>query len=258
VYGYRIASLRLRFLSAFAAVLCACLIPHAASPQELRCDSLARLSGSKSGYQQRGNRCEGLYVSKVGSRSLAVMSFTLGRLRFDLTSSAPAQISAPGQTQPVHIRAVAIPLKTYYRMDAMLPANTTLQWPLTDVLVPEGLTESRIGIFGWKGTEENEVLVPVRVTAQTTSTASQAPLMIIQASFDAQKVKWRWGPTANGRCLALGEWQDAIARPVTAGWPIAIDLSKLPAGALCFEAMAQSGTSTDWAPLKLRIDVPAR
>ncbi|MEK6374764.1 MAG: hypothetical protein AABO58_18960 [Acidobacteriota bacterium] len=246
-----------RSLSASVAALCACLLSHSARAEELRCDSLARLRGSKSGYQSRGNRCEGLYVSNVGSRSLAAMSFTLGRIRFDLKSPTPARVSAPGQTQSVNIRAVAIPLKTYYRMDATLPADATLLWPLTDVLAPEGLTDSRIGIFGWRGTEENGILVPVRVS-QVAPTTSQGPLLTIQASFDAQKVKWRWGVFGEARCSAFGQWQDAIPRPVTAGWPIAIDLSKLPAGTHCFEAVAQSGVSTDWSPLKLRIDIPAQ
>lgn len=246
-----------RFVSASAAFLFACLIPHSASAQEPRCDGLTRLQGSKSGYQKRGNRCEGLYVSKVGSRSLAAMSFTLGRLRFDLASAEPAQVSAPGQTQPVNVRAVAIPLKTYYRMDATLPANATLLWPLSDVLAPEGLTDARIGIFGWKGPEDGGILVPVRVAAAGARAPSQAPILIIQASFDAQKVKWRWGAFGDGKCSPLVPWQDAISRPMTAGAPIAIDLSKLPAGTHCFEAAAQSGVSTDWSSLKLRVEIPA-
>jgi hypothetical protein len=214
-----------------------------------------QLRGSKSGYQSRGNRCEGLYVSNVGSRSLAVMSFTLGRLQYDLASPAPIEVTAPGQTQPVNVRAVAIPLKTYYRMDATLAPHATLLWPMKDVLAPEGLTDSRIGIFGWRLTDEKETLVPLRVAAKGAS-ASRTPLLIIQASFDAEKVKWRWGASGQGQCSKLGAWQDAIQQPVSAGWPIAIDLSELPVGPHCLEAMAQSGSSTEWSPLKLRIDIP--
>jgi hypothetical protein len=245
-----------RILSASAAALCGCFVVYSAGAQNPRCDGLAQLRGSKSGYQSRGNRCEGLYVSNVGSRSLAAMSFTLGRLRYDLASPAPIEVTAPGQTQPVNVRAVAIPLKTYYRMDATLAPHATLLWPLKDVLAPEGLTDNRIGIFGWRLTDEKETLVPLRVAAKGTATASQAPLLIIQASFDAQKVKWRWGASRQGQCSELGAWQDAIQQPVSAGWPIAIDLSKVPVGPHCLEAVAQSGSSTEWSPLKLRIDIP--
>ncbi|HUP61925.1 MAG TPA: hypothetical protein VNA69_16075 [Thermoanaerobaculia bacterium] len=247
-----------RFVSASAAVLYACVMMHSSSAEELRCDSLAPLRGSKSGYQSRGNRCEGLYVSKVGSRSLAAMSFTLGRVRYDLATAKAIEVTAPGQTQPVNVRALAIPLKTYYRMDATLAPGATLRWLLKDVLAPEGLTDNRIGVFGWRGAEDSRTLVPVRVTSAGAASASQAPLLIIQASFDAQRVKWRWGASRNEQCSALGAWQDAIQRPVAAGWPIAIDLSALPAGTHCLEAVAQSDASTGWSPLKLRIDIPSR
>ena len=256
--GLKPLSMTARFLSACAAVLCACAIIHSALAEELRCEGLAPLRGSKSGYQNRGNRCEGLYVSKVGSRSLAATSFTLGRVRFDLATAKAIEVSAPGQTQRVNVRALAIPLKTYYRMDATLAPGATLLWPLKDVLAPEGLTDTRIGVFGWRGDENNRTLVPVRVTTAGASSKSQAPLLIIQASFDAQQVKWRWGAARGEQCSALSAWQDAIQRPVAAGWPIAIDLSALPAGTHCLEAVAQSDGSTSWSPLKLRVDIPSR
>jgi hypothetical protein len=248
----------IRFVSASAAVLYACVILHSTVAGELQCDGLAPLRGSKSGYQDRGNRCEGLYVSKVGSRSLAAMSFTLGRVRYDLATAKAIEVTAPGQTQTVNIRAVAIPLKTYYRLDATLAPGATMLWPLKDVLAPEGLTDSRIGVFGWRGAEDNRTLVPVRVKPEGASSASQAPLLIIQASFDAQRVKWRSGPSRDGHCAASSAWQDAIERPVAAGWPIAIDLSALPAGTHCLEAVGQSDASTGWSSLKLRIDIPSR
>jgi len=248
----------IRFVSASAAVVYACVIVQSTVAGELRCDGLAPLRGSKSGYQDRGNRCEGLYVSKVGSRSLAAISFTLGRVRFDLAPAGAIEVTAPGQTQPVNVRALAIPVKTYYRMDATLAPGDILRWSMKDVLAPEGLTDSRVGVFGWRGADDDRTLVPVRVTSLGASSASQAPLLIIQASFDAQKVKWRWGAARGEHCSALSVWQDATQRPVSAGWPIAIDLSALPAGTQCFEAVAQSDASTGWSPLKLRIDIPSR
>ena len=222
----------------------------------MQCENLPPLTGSPTGYRLRGDRCEGVYVSLVGSRSLSAMSFTLGPIRYDLKSAAPLEVSAPGQSEAINVRATAIPLKTYYRMNAVLPPHAVLSWPVTDVLAPEGLSDSRVGVMGWKGTPRDQVLVPVRVAAKGASASPPKPLLIIQASFDAQLVKWRWGAVHDNRCSALGAWQDAIAHPVTAGWPIAIDLSKLPGGTHCFEAMAQSGVSTDWSPLKLRIDIP--
>ncbi len=243
-----------------AAALFLGLMSGAAYAQELVCKGLPPLQGSQFGYQKRGERCEGLYVANVGSQSLAATSFSLGKVRFDLKSSVQLQISAPGQTGPVHVRAVAIPPKTYYRMDAPLPAGSSLLWPVRDVLLPEKLSDSRIGIFAWKGSEEGKtlVLVPVRVVPEGGAATPAPPFLVVQASFDAQQVRWRSAPAREGGCLVFGPWQDAIQRSVTASWPIAINLGQLPAGLSCFEAAAQSGSSSTWETLKLRLEIPSR
>lgn len=242
-----------------AAALSLGLMSGAASAQELVCKGLPPLQGSQFGYQKRGERCEGLYVANVGSQSLAATSFSLGKVRFDLKSSVQLQISAPGQTQPVHVRAMAFPAKTYYRMDAPLPPGSNVLWPVRDVLLPAKLSDSQIGIFAWKGAEDGktQVLVPVRVVPQGSAPAPAPPYLVVQASFDAQQVKWRSAPAREGGCLAFGTWQDAIPRPVTASWPIAINLGQLPAGLSCFEAAAQSGSSSTWETLKLRLEIPS-
>jgi len=238
----------------FAAVLG--FVAFSAGAQTPRCDALTPLPGSESGYRVRGNRCEDLYAAEGDARGLVLRSFTLGRLRFDLASDIPLEVSAPDQKRfVVYVRAVGIPLNTHYRMDATLIPNATLRWPLTDVLAPEGLTDSRIGIFGWRGgSQERGQLFALRVT-QGTQLTSQAPLLTLQASFDAQKVRWRWSAT-DGQCVTFGPWEEATASPVTAGSPIVIDLSKLPAGVHCLEAVAQRGSTTDWSPLKLVVNIP--
>jgi hypothetical protein len=88
-----------------------------------------------------------LYGADVGSRSIDVISFTSGNLSYDLNSNLPLQVAISSQSPMVHIRAVAIPPKTYYRMDAVLRNGTVLVWPFADVLKPEYLTDSRIGIL---------------------------------------------------------------------------------------------------------------
>lgn len=241
-----------------AAVLCLGIESRDVDAQELKCNGLPPLQNSQSGYQKRGDRCEGLYVANVGAHSLAATSFSLGRLRFDLSSTVRLWVSAPGQTLPVNVRAVAIPPKTYYRMDAVLPVGAFMVWPVRDVLLPENLSDGRIGIFAWKGPESSKTLVPVRVVSQGAAVTRAPPVLTIQASFDAQLVKWRWAPARDDRCLAFGPWQDAIKQPVTASWPIAIDLAQLPAGLQCLEAAAQSGVSTSWDTLKLRLEIPTQ
>jgi len=221
------------------------------------CNGVPPLKDSQSGYQKRGDRCEGLYVANVGSHSLAAMSFSLGKIRYELSSAVRLQVSAPGQTESVNIRAVAIPPKTYYRMDAALPAGTSMVWPVRDVLLPEKLGDSRIGIFAWKGSESAKTLIPVRVVAQEPAGSPGSPVLTVQASFDAQQVKWRWAPARQDGCLKFSSWQDAIRQPVNASAPIAIDLAQLPAGVQCLETAAQSLASASWETLKLRLEIPS-
>jgi len=240
-----------------AAALCFSVDRHGVQAQDAKCKGLPPLKDSQSGYQKRGDRCEGLYVANVGSHSLAAMSFSLGKIRYELSPAVRLQVSAPGQTHPVYIRALAIPPKTYYRMDAALPAGASMVWPVRDVLLPEKLGDSRIGIFAWKGEESAKTLVPVRVVAQEPAAAPGPPVLTVQASFDAQKVKWRSAPAREDGCLAFGPWQDAIQRPVTASAAIAINLVKLPAGVHCLETAAQSGGSASWETLKLRLEIPS-
>jgi hypothetical protein len=241
----------------FATVFCFKVDCRVVLAEDLKCKDLPPLKDSQSGYQKRGDRCEGLYVANVGAHSLAAMSFSLGKIRFELDPAVRLQVSAPGQTQPINVRAVAIPPKTYYRMDAALPAGATMVWPVRDVLLKASLGESRIGIFGWKGPETAKTLVPVRVVTQGTAANPAAPLLTIEATFDAQQVKWRWAPARDDSCQAFGPWQNAIQHPVTASWPIAIKLDQLPAGVHCLETAAQSGGSSTWETLKLRLEIPS-
>lgn len=240
-------------ISFAVAALCATI----AAAQDTNCKGLPPLQDSQSGYQKRGDRCEGLYVANVGSHSLTAMSFSLGKIRYDLNPLVKLEVSAPGQKEPVNIRAVAIPPKTYYRMDAVLPAGETKVWPVRDVLLPENLSDSRIGIFGWKGSETAKTLVPLRVVPQDKPVTPAPPFLTIEASFDAQVVKWRWAPAQKDGCQAFGPWQNAIEHPVTASWPIAINLAALPPGVHCLETAAQSGGSTTWETLKLRLEIPS-
>ena len=237
-----------------AAALCFSVDSRA---QDAKCKGLPPLQDSQSGYQKRGDSCEGLYVANVGAHSLTARSFSLGKIRYELNPSVRLQVSAPGQTQPVNIRAVAIPPKTYYRMDALLPAGASMVWPVRDVLLQTNLTDSRIGIFAWKGPENAKTLVPVLVVTQGAAVKPAAPSLTIEATFDAQQVKWRWAPAHDDGCQAFGPWQNAIQHPVTASWPIAINLAQLPAGVHCLETAAQSGGSTTWETLKLRLEIPA-
>ena len=108
-----------------------------------QCDKKLRSSESeKTGYRIRShNRCEGFYESDVSSGSLNIVSVTQGKFKFKLDSNEMITVSPIVNNKTVNIRAVAIPLRTYYRMDAQLDPKTNIKWPVADVLYPKKLKD---------------------------------------------------------------------------------------------------------------------
>jgi hypothetical protein len=141
-------------------------------------------------------------------------------------------------------------------MDTFLQPGKTLIWPMADVLLPEHLTDNRIGIFGWTGTETAKIFVPVDVRSGNEAPGSDHVMLLAQTSFDADAMKWRWARTQGKACLAFGSWEDAILHPITASSPVKIDFRNVPAGIDCVELVARSQVSNDWVTLKIRVEIP--
>ncbi len=251
--------MRAAYKYSLPALLCCWLVPGSLKAQELKCDAVRPLPSSSSAYKNRGNRCEGLYVADVGSRSIDIISFTVGSVRYDLNSRSALKVSALGSSPSVNVRAVAITPKTYYRMDTFLQRGTTLVWPVKDVLLPEHLTDNRIGIFGWTGAESSKIFVPVKLAtepAPAPALPNDHVVLLAQTSFEADSIKWRWAHAQGAGCLAFGKWDDAIRNPITANSPVKIDFSKLSSGVDCVELAARSQVSNDWVTLKIRVELP--
>src|ERR1700727_1110168 len=128
-----------------------------ANPQKPTCDQLTPLSGSQLQYKDRGNRCEGLYVANVSSKSLEVVSFIEGSIHFDLSPGTTIHVFTRNEAGPIHVRAIAKPPRTYYRMDAVLEKSSVLEWPVDDVLRQAKINADRLGIFGWKNNEGEQL-----------------------------------------------------------------------------------------------------
>ena len=225
------------------------------------CDPTVRpLLQSAHHYRQRGDRCEGLYVAEISRPGIELVSFTLGSLAFDWSSKTVLLVDSSSHTSPVRVRAVAIPPRSYYRMDAILPGGARLRWPLADVLFPEGLTARRIGVFGWTERNQIKTFVPVRLSTVGEKTADQRlpPLLIVQPDFDAARVKWRWSRLARQGCSRFGPWADAVSAPVRALWPVKIDLSSVSPGLNCLEVVAQAEDTTEWPRLAVRVEIMPR
>src|SRR5258708_1790738 len=113
------------------------------------CEPLRPVAGSRSQYKKRGNRCEGLYEADYGAKSLALVSLSFGAIVFPLRAGTKLELTVPGQSRTVHVRAVCKPANVAYEMDAVLAAGSTLTWPVDDVLLPEGLNAKQVGVFAW-------------------------------------------------------------------------------------------------------------
>ena len=137
------------------------------------CDpSLVKLSAGPLGYQERGDRCEGIYIKEVGSTTLQVASFTESFVKYDLNSGKPLiiQWDAPPNNSSVSLRAQGLRRKLYYQMDKVMQAGKTFySWP-TNFLSSLNISKSEVGITGrflYKlGTDERNVYVPLRINQQ--------------------------------------------------------------------------------------------
>jgi hypothetical protein len=136
--------------------------------QALVCDpSLAQRSADPQGYRLRGDRCEGVYAQPVAGTNLLVASFSgsfseYDRLTRDLGIRWPAS-----EGGAVHLRALSLRRKLYYRMDTAQPASAgAWTWPL-DLLTSLGIKRPELGIVGWTrrrvGDVERDVYLPLRV-----------------------------------------------------------------------------------------------
>jgi hypothetical protein len=220
------------------------------------CQSVKTLAGSPTAYRNRGNRCEGLYEADVASNNLELISLTQGDIHYELTPGTTLHVSASPRAGALHVRAVAKPPKTYYRMDADLMSGSVLTWPVEDVLLPAGLGENRIGVFAWTGPAEAKTFIPVVVQGELGAQRPQKEVFLsIRPSFDTEAFKWRTASFSDDTCASFGAWRDASRTPINAGQSVKINLGLL-AVAECVEVAANSQSSNDWTTMRIRVGLP--
>jgi hypothetical protein len=185
-----------------ASVALAMVVPAAsATPCE---KSLAPSSiAGKDGYSERdgGQRCEGIYVSPVAGESVQLVSLSQGRLSYDhahpstllITLATPAANPAG-----IHVRAVGIPERLYYQMDADMPADHPLVWPIQDVVLREQIAPTDIGVFAFRaGPDGTPVFLPVSIGATGASASPAQSLIAVLRVGAVVSPKWRFIPTSD-------------------------------------------------------------
>jgi hypothetical protein len=222
----------------------------------VQCNAVLPLTGSESAYKLRGNRCEGLYDSNAGAKSIDLISFTFGLISYQLARDVTLEATTVHQPAAIHIRAVAKPERTYYQMDADIAPGARLIWPVKDVLFPEKMTADRIGVFGWKVSGESKTFVPVSLSVRGESRGLGSPVLTVRPSNDARVIRWHSSVVTDNKCVRFSEWSTA-ATGVYGGDSVNIEIPSSLRGVLCVEISAKTGPKPeDWLVLPLRVELP--
>ena len=124
------------------------------------------------------------------------MGFTRGRLDYDFEQTAPSSITltvTSSKTTPVHVRAVGIPEHLYYEMDADMPADGALVWPIKEVVAPERIAPIDIGVYAFgAGPGGDPVFIPVSISSGAAPTPNPQPLIVILRVGDLASLTWRF------------------------------------------------------------------
>ena len=159
---------------------------------------IASVAAGKYGYMERGSgqRCEGIYVSPVSGFPVELVSLTRGALVFDNTEPVTLQLALAGKTpmsSEVHFRAVGIPTTVYYQMDATMTAGHVLAWPLQEVVQPQKIAASDIGLYAFQtDLSAKLVLIPVTATTPSRPLPEPQPLLVILRVGTVINLKWRF------------------------------------------------------------------
>lgn len=222
------------------------------------CDSNLTPIQGELGYRQRGNRCEGFYRAQVASISaISVIGFIKGSLHFDLSEDEVIEVSVPALPIDLHIRAVGIPFKTYYRMDSRIAPGEKLIWPVKDVIYPAKLSAKTINVFGWIEQENEIVYVPVSAKAKIDSAIynEEEINLYLRASLNMQKVLWRFYEVIDGVPSQLSPWKQDTESFYRFGEPIRITLPSSSTGEIYVEVAGVEEGRTHWISKRVRVIV---
>jgi hypothetical protein len=184
------------------------------SMAQTRCLKLNAVEDQAIAYRDRGNRCEGFYESQVSVGSLSLVGLLIGKLDFDSKKNSMLSISSPSiRNQEVHVQAVGIPMKTYYRLDAWLQPGESLEWPL-DIIKKKRLSSDHIGLFG-QLVAEPTLYVPLTLLDESTGTSPTVLTLTLRASVNVGAVQWRKVSLHGQKC---GDMSKAVWQSIAPAW----------------------------------------
>jgi hypothetical protein len=151
-----------------------------------------------------------------------IVSFIVGTLP-EIRDADTAVVVAPAVkvADVVRVRAVALPMRTYYRMDGQVSPDGHLSWPAGEILFHAGLSAGSIGIYGILDREHplGDAFVPLRVAERVPgagAVVSRDAELVVRTLEDLDWVGWRFFSVHEGRCHAPQK-PEALRTPLSAG-----------------------------------------
>lgn len=194
-------------------------------------------NGLPNGYQDRGDRCEGVYAEEqVGSNILEVKSFTRGKLKYEL-NGGDLQLEWPATdvNSSLQIRAVSLPQHLHYQMDTIRPPQSaSFRWP-SQILSENGIQAKDLGVRGWLdnssacGHKSLKAHVPLRVRQANGVSESTGYWLVMVPGL---KLRWnkmyleRLDPQS-GTGVIVGEQKDLGGKTSRPSRPVRVKV-KMP------------------------------
>lgn len=186
--------------------LVAALLMAAPSAAWAQRDCALRVTGTSpgTGYKVRSGdtRCEGMYVGlQAEPLKVQPISFVRGGLRFPDGPATGARVVATVRPLAVVEANARLMLlgrgaesNLNWALDAELRGATTFNWNLADVVLPEGLSDDRIGIFAITAPAgpgaSDPVLVPLEVAAVGAPRAARHDIELVFRVPGAAAARW--------------------------------------------------------------------
>jgi hypothetical protein len=218
--------------------------PPRAGAQHHECLLRVQPRDGETGYHDRGQRCEGMYVGLQSAPvNVQVVSLVKGGLHYDLARDRLLYVRVPaitGLRDPVVLRGRGRESNLNWALDASLAPGGRLVWNLTDVIVREQLSSDRIGIFGQtvehRAGFADTVFVPLAVGGSEAPEASRDSIELIVKIPGASGLRWALDPGGeqhpSERLNVDGYFR--IVVPPGRAEQVALDLYWRPRGKLAF------------------------
>ena len=198
----------------------------------------------KEGYQDRSDRCEGLYKLKVSGTPLTItgLAQSLHNTAWNNTPRLDVSWQVP-PNQPVHLRALSLQQSVSYRMDSLRSPSSgpRFNWP-TEILQRVGVSGDEVALAAWYepggAGDSSRVYLPLVVGGQPAASPFE---IVLYPGVDLNDCSVSLQPDGGGAAI----WRDRVLskKKYAAADPIRVNLPvNLKSGLYRFEAAAHMST----------------